>query len=353
MTTFARGADYNAVRVPGTFLESAPFRRRQDAPLTRIVEAIRSVLDPDAVELEFYFHPENQRYRRRFLRTQASGARPVRKMRARESGASALKASFRAPELIEGTLTLFRRVRRPWTGPEILRFEVLQPLLSQLLEYAARCEVTAIGRRRLQAAADQADAPILLLSAAGTVLYANGAAGFLIDGSAEGGVQVISEEGRETPLLPYLVRLGEGSPRARRRLTFTNGRSFEARLAPLADLDEPVTVVTLREMAGLTIEDVAPELQERGVSDREIEVLRAVLQGLRNAEIAAQLFITEWTVKDHLKHIFHKLGVSSRGGLIRALYAAPQPCGEGQTRQPGNGAKTQPVGPQRRADLKM
>ena len=66
-----------------------------------------------------------------------------------------------------------------------------------------------------------------------------------------------------------------------------------------------------------------PRLVERGLSLREAEVVGAVLQGFRNAEIAAQLFITEWTVKDHMKHIFHKLGVSSRAALLKALYPGP------------------------------
>jgi DNA-binding CsgD family transcriptional regulator len=48
-------------------------------------------------------------------------------------------------------------------------------------------------------------------------------------------------------------------------------------------------------------------------------VVGALLRGLRNAEIARELFITEWTVKDHLKHVFAKLGVRSRGGLLKAL----------------------------------
>ena len=80
-----------------------------------------------------------------------------------------------------------------------------------------------------------------------------------------------------------------------------------------------------REHEALTIDDVRPQLLSRGVSDREADVVAGVLQGMRNAQIASQLFISEYTVKDHLKHVFQKLGVDSRGGLIHALYAAPGP----------------------------
>lgn len=49
-----------------------------------------------------------------------------------------------------------------------------------------------------------------------------------------------------------------------------------------------------------------------GLSDREIEVLRLVSQGLSNPEIAKQLIISRHTVVRHLANIFSKTGVSSR-----------------------------------------
>lgn len=48
------------------------------------------------------------------------------------------------------------------------------------------------------------------------------------------------------------------------------------------------------------------------LSEREIEVLRLVAQGASNKEIAATLFITEGTVKNHLTSILAKLGVRDR-----------------------------------------
>jgi len=62
--------------------------------------------------------------------------------------------------------------------------------------------------------------------------------------------------------------------------------------------------------------DVAAELAEHAtdetLSTREIEVLRLISGGNANKEIAAQLSITEETVKGHVKNILAKLGANDR-----------------------------------------
>ena len=55
------------------------------------------------------------------------------------------------------------------------------------------------------------------------------------------------------------------------------------------------------------------------LTPRQLEILRLIAQGLRNAEIAEQLTISEQTVKTHVAHLLEKLGVSSR--LQAARYA--------------------------------
>jgi DNA-binding CsgD family transcriptional regulator len=57
-----------------------------------------------------------------------------------------------------------------------------------------------------------------------------------------------------------------------------------------------------------------------GLTPREQEITRAVSCGLSNAEIAAELFLSRHTVRDHLKAVFAKLSVSSRGELMTKLY---------------------------------
>lgn len=55
------------------------------------------------------------------------------------------------------------------------------------------------------------------------------------------------------------------------------------------------------------------------LTDREREVVKQVAIGLRNAEIAQRLGVSEVTVKTHLSNVFQKLGVRDRVEL--ALYA--------------------------------
>jgi DNA-binding NarL/FixJ family response regulator len=51
---------------------------------------------------------------------------------------------------------------------------------------------------------------------------------------------------------------------------------------------------------------------EEALTERETEVLRHIAGGNRNRDIAEQLFISEETVKVHIRHIMEKLGASDR-----------------------------------------
>ena len=57
---------------------------------------------------------------------------------------------------------------------------------------------------------------------------------------------------------------------------------------------------------------LAEHLSDETLTDREIEVLGRIAAGSRNRDIAEALFISEETVKVHIKHIMQKLGASDR-----------------------------------------
>ena len=71
--------------------------------------------------------------------------------------------------------------------------------------------------------------------------------------------------------------------------------------------------------------DWSGRLKNKGISRREVEVVGLVYQGLTNTEVARELFISEYTVENHLKSIYRKLGVKNRTSLIRTLVDLPAP----------------------------
>ncbi len=69
----------------------------------------------------------------------------------------------------------------------------------------------------------------------------------------------------------------------------------------------------------LVRDQASPEQKSYGLTRRESEVLRLIVDGCSNREIAGQFGLSEETVKRHLSNIFDKLGVSTR--LELALFA--------------------------------
>jgi DNA-binding NarL/FixJ family response regulator len=65
-----------------------------------------------------------------------------------------------------------------------------------------------------------------------------------------------------------------------------------------------------------------PDLIARALSARELEVLLLLDDHLGTDQIAARLFISEHTVRSHVKSLLRKLGVSSRRQALEALAAA-------------------------------
>lgn len=85
-----------------------------------------------------------------------------------------------------------------------------------------------------------------------------------------------------------------------------------------AVLHPRVAARVVRELHGASSPGETPNAY-RELSDRELEVLRLIADGLANAEIAARLYVSEKTVKSHVGNILSKLHLADR--TQAAVYA--------------------------------
>ena len=76
------------------------------------------------------------------------------------------------------------------------------------------------------------------------------------------------------------------------------------------------------------LEPEEPTLDQRlsklGLTRRELEIACLLVRGLKNAEMASKLYISEYTVENHLKSIYEKLGVRNRTSLVYRLIQLTQ-----------------------------
>jgi predicted ATPase/DNA-binding CsgD family transcriptional regulator len=82
-------------------------------------------------------------------------------------------------------------------------------------------------------------------------------------------------------------------------------------------LDEAIEYARSVETPFTTTLSSTAEQHPGGLTSREVEVLGLVAEGLTNAQVAKELFLSSRTVETHLTSIYHKLGVSSRAAATR------------------------------------
>ena len=127
-------------------------------------------------------------------------------------------------------------------------------------------------------------------------------------------VSAVAERARE-------IASGDRGVEATARARTASGRWLTVRGWVLQNGSEARTAITLEPAR-------PPELAEfiaeaHGLTARERRVSRLVAQGLPNAAIASRLYLSTYTVQDHLKAIFEKLDVSNRGQLVARLFLDP------------------------------
>ena len=140
------------------------------------------------------------------------------------------------------------------------------------------------------------------------------------------------ERSRSTRLRTHLARAhllyGEWLRRERRR------RDAREQLRTAFEMFSAMGIEAFAERAERELRATGERVRKRTLEARdeltaqEAQVARLTRDGLSNAEIGARLFISQHTVAYHLRKIFNKLGITSRGELGRML---PDGCGAAPT----------------------
>lgn len=128
------------------------------------------------------------------------------------------------------------------------------------------------------------------------------------------GVDAMTAIRKEFPKARIVVFTSfEGDVQIRRAFE-AGARSYMLKSAPPNDLAETIRQVHggKRSVPPDVAVRIAEHLDEDPLTNREIEVLKLAMTGNRNRDIADRLFISEETVKAHMKHILQKLGASDR-----------------------------------------
>lgn len=219
-----------------------------------------------------------------------------------------LRAAFRVDDACWGVGSIFRNGGRDFTDREL---EFLDAVTATL------AAATRVAVRVAHPARQAAVGPVIVLAGLhGELRAATSAAATWLADVEE------AAPGRFSMTLYSVVSQAHAAPsgtaRARMRDAGDNWVVLQAsRLITGDDPEQMVVTVepaTTHELAGLL-------LMAYGVTAREREVCLEVLSGNPTADIARHLFISPHTVHDHLKSVFEKVGVGSRGELVARLVA--------------------------------
>ena len=175
-------------------------------------------------------------------------------------------------------------------------------------------------RQDLSSDVGDGDPGLLLLDDQDGVEMANPAAAAWLDELRAGRrrlpvvVSAVARRARE-------IASGDSGLEATARARTASGRWVTVRGWVLQNGSEARAAITLEPARGPELAELFAEAY--GLTARERRVSKLVAQGLPNAAIAARLYLSTYTVQDHLKAIFEKLDVSNRGQLVARLFLDP------------------------------
>lgn len=119
-------------------------------------------------------------------------------------------------------------------------------------------------------------------------------------------------------LKPECVRDVESEPRLRVRTRSGRWLTLYGSLTEATPERPGETVIVIEPTKP---EEVLPfSIAAYGLSRREEEIVDLVVRGRSTAQISQKLFISEYTVQNHLRSVFEKVGARTRGELVKQLF---------------------------------
>jgi len=221
-----------------------------------------------------------------------------------------LRAVLRVGGRPQGTISLFRTSKAFSRADVEFVNSLVTPLARRLRSYAAPG----------QYALTTGGPGLLVFDAAGSLMSANDEARHYLENLPTGGPSATSLLGLAVPPWLHTIALTAQSGPAWIRLRTRAGRWLVCHASPMHEVGgAPQGSAVVLEPAKAS--DVMPLVADAyELSDREVEVTQYVARGLPTDKIAEHLFLSPHTVRDHIKAIFEKTQVSSRGELVGKLF---------------------------------
>jgi DNA-binding CsgD family transcriptional regulator/PAS domain-containing protein len=180
----------------------------------------------------------------------------------------------------------------------------------------------------LRGALEATSSAVLLFGPAGSIVYANRRADRLLSRQTEEELTVDCRGEKNQPLFRLLcsqverMLVGNTDETVHGSLVVSDGTKYTSEVVPLdagsAGLGRVVLVV-LREVGSPPYRQVEDFAGRHGLSPREREVLRLLVDGCDTAGMANRLGISPHTVRDHLKNLFRKTSSRSRSELLSSI----------------------------------
>jgi DNA-binding CsgD family transcriptional regulator len=242
-----------------------------------------------------------------------------RELRAPNGFGDELRAALVHGGTVWGALTLLRASERaPFTPSETT---LVASVTAQLAD----------GLRRALLGTTVIDPPVDEEPSGGVAVLAADNAVVAADDSAQRWLAELDGDGAVTRLPPVVAAVAgrarmrsptscPGSP-SQARVRTASGHWLVVRASRLGEEPDAEVAVVLEPARALQLAPLIADAHD--LTQRERVITQHVAHGLMTDEIAARLYISPFTVEDHLKSIFRKVGVHTRGELVARIFLEP------------------------------